>query len=515
MAATLSTTPPNIALSKDDIWAVLTTDQVNAVRASILLVVSSTGPTAGQTLEIQWGAKSVTFTIAASPDDSGTQLPTFSSGTLAEYHASLADYFERNDTLLEDFNLSIPTSGGVKLVYKSYDAVDITTVGILTNVVGTVTDSTGPALQSNLSGVLKVFKEVDNEETTEVVTLNGTYDQDGELPFNLADVFDLKPGLPSSASIDYNASYPFGVASEAFIKYYLRYADKYGIPATAEGLLKSSEYYAIYGGSPGDSDETLFGFTLGQYVLHSYRTSGTEYRKPISPYQPDWVYVFTKNVLTDYKVKAVAYYDDGTQADVAVSLTPFTLDQYKVYWFPSGPLQMGLISEVATPTDKELVAYDWILISDDESSLVNPTVQYAIDCDCHPWNLYLLFANGLGGCESINLRGKSILNYQANRSNFQTLRGQGFSDEDGEFSHFNQSGQQTWRCNTGYYEKEYIEHLRQLLMAEAWIVDRAKDKFVRVNIDTNSFKIREDDQDLFFLEFDMSMASLDRSYHDY
>ena len=515
MAATLSTTPPTIALSKDDIWAVLTTDQVNAVRASVLLVVSSTGPAAAQTLEIEWGAKSVTFTVAAAPDDSGTEIPTFSSGTLDEYHASLADYIERNETLLEDFNISLPSSGGVKLIYKSYDEVDITATNSLSNVADTIVDSSGPVLQDNLSGILKVFKAVDAEENTEIITLNGAYDQDGDLPFNLADVFDLKPGLPSTASIDYNASYPYGAATDAYIKYYLRYADKYGIPAAAEGLLKSSEFYAIYGGSPGDSDETLFGFTLGQYVLHSYRTSGTTYRKPVSPYQPDWVYVFTKNDLTDYKVKAVAYYDDGTQADVAVSTTPFDLDQYKVYWFPSGPLQLGLTSEVATPSDKELVAYDWILIKDDESSLVNPTVQYSVDCDCHPWNLYLLFSNGLGGCESINLRGKASLNYQANRDNLQVLRGQSFTDQEGEFSHFNQSGQQVWKCNTGYYEKEYIEHLRQLLLAEAWIIDRAKDKFIRVNIDTNSFRLREDDQDLFFLEFEMSMASTDRSYHDY
>lgn len=515
MAATLSTTPPTIALSKDDIWAVLTTDQVNAVRASLLLVVSSTGPADTQTLEITWGAKSVTFTVAASPDDSGTQLPTFSSGTLAEYHASLADYFERNETLLEDFNVSLPTSGGVKLIYKTYDEVDIEITSTLVNVADTVTDSNGPVLQDNLSAILKVFKEVDDEETTEEVSLNGTYDQNGAAPFNLSDIFDLKPGLPTSASIDYNASYPFGIATDAFVKYYLRYADKFGTPAMAQGLLKSNEFYALYGGSPGDSDETLFGFTLGQYVLHSYRTAGTTYRKPVGPYQPDYVYVFTKNELVDYKVKAVAYYDDGTQADVAVSTTPFTLDQYKIYWFPSGPFQLGLITNIGTPTDKELVAYDWILIKDDETSGANPTVEYSVDCDCHPWNLYLLFSNGLGGCESINIRGKTALNYEASRDNLQIFRGSDFSDQNGEFAHFNQSGQQVWRCNTGYYEKEYIEHLRQLLLAEAWIIDTDKEKFVRVNIDSNSLRIREDDQDLFFLEFNISMASIDRAYHDY
>lgn len=510
MAATLSTTPPNIALSKDDIWAVITTDQVNAVRAFVFLLASSTGPNASETIQIQWGAKSVTFTVVASPDNSGTQLPTFSSGTIPEYHASLAEYFERNETLLEDFNVSLP-GVGVKLIYKTHDEVDISISSTLTNVSSPVTDSAGPVLQDNLSALLKVFKAIDEEENTEEVTLNGTYDQEGNAPFNLSDIFDLKPGLPTTASIDYNASYPFGVATASFVKYYLRYADKFGTPAVAQGLLKSNEYYALYGGSPGDSEGSLFGFGFNSYVLHSYQTAGVAYRKPVSPRQPDYAYIFTTIQLTDYKVKAVAYYDDGTQADIAVSTTPFTLQAYKIYWFPSGPFQLGLDD----PPGKQLVAYDWILINDAETSLGNPTIQYSVDCDCHPWNLYLLFSNGVGGCESINIRGKTALNYESSRDNLQLLRSSDFSDQDGEFAHFNQSGQQVWRCNTGYYEKEYIEHLRQLLLAEAWIIDTDKEKFVRVNVDSNSLRIREDDQELFFLEFNISMASLDRSYHDY
>jgi len=130
--------------------------------------------------------------------------------------------------------------------------------------------------------------------------------------------------------------------------------------------------------------------------------------------------------------------------------------------------------------------------------------------------MYLLCENGVGGMESIGVRGKKTHQYEVSREVFHRTRWEDWTPAAGDLGHFAQEGQQRWEVSTGWYDASYIKHLRQLLMSDAvyWI-DTANERFVKVVVDTETMDDERDDEQLFQLTFQFGLASFDHAYNSY
>jgi len=517
MAASLIVPPPALAYSNDPLWVLLNTSSISLTFASVTLAITNSGPTAGQTLTLAWAGNSLTFTVAASPDTSGLQIPTKGAETLSAYADRIVEALRQNETLHGDFAIQKDTpSGGaerVKLTRRVLEILTITVTETLADVTATVVNVTTAPIPANLRALVEVWADAGGNADTRLLALHAPYNPlalyASELDIHAA-FAGLTPTLPSEASIPPASLPPTAiykdVAGTAFQKYYVRFADKKGSPAVAEALVKSpASYLALLGSrSPeaASADVTR--------LAHNYRLrSGGEMVKPVAHDQPDWVYYMPFEVEASAHISCKLYWSDGSETTHVPSFSgsTFALDADKLYWFVSGFRQLRLHLVTPPTADAYIVAYDWRLGPADEDGVWKATVRYAVDYLPH-FGLFLLYENGVGGCETAWLRGKAQQGYDIEGETALRPRGRFWDVAEGELMPYDQSARATWELSSGWHDADYIEHLRQLPLAtHVWLVDMTNRRFLRVVVEPKKLDaVREDDRDLHELQFTVRAA---------
>lgn len=514
MPAYISSFPDNFGYNGNDIWTGATTDLVNTSAAAVFeLEFSGSGPVLAETLTLQWGGESLELTVEASTNPVGTAIPTKNVGdTLAEYAEAVASAFRENGLLSAAF--LITTSGAsVLLTSRTPGVLDLTTTGTLTNTTITDTDGTDPNTEPNLACQLEIWKVADAFNDEEVITrLHATYDADtGTTEFNLGGLFPVQPALPNENSIAFAASLSWkrDIASGCWQEYYLRVADKFGNPAIAQALLRQEGQYVVFHGArPEDHDTVNFlGFVR---PLHGYRRAdGITFRKPVTDVQPDWVYLYTLAEITSCTVEWEVTWDNGDTTTEAAPGSSFTLLEKKVYWIRSTPYDA---TGFTPPAAGVLPWYYTFRLKGDAGSGVATIYEcrYQIK-QCTDWDHYLLLDNGLGGCESVLMRGKGVFGFDARRDTARKARTSAFNLRDGEITTYNPEAQKKLDLNTGWHDLYYIQHLRQLITGTVWLIDTAKKRFLRLVCETSSIETHADDGDLYALNVTFKTAWIDKA----
>jgi len=127
------------------------------------------------------------------------------------------------------------------------------------------------------------------------------------------------------------------------------------------------------------------------------------------------------------------------------------------------------------------------------------------------WDRYLIFANGRGGCETVLMAGKNLDAYKTERSEGQTPRTPEFALDAGEIVAYAANGKREYEFNTGYVPAAYVEHLRQLLLGDAWLIDYDNERFIRIICDTDSVNIKQNDQELFSMSVKFMASWIDQA----
>lgn len=523
MAATLHTEPPGKGYHRDNTFVALETDQITLAPARVDINITSTGPGLGQTLELTWLNTTLEFTVAGATTPDALSIPTKGAETLAEYAQIVAEALRENLVLTTEWKVLymglVSGAERVRLEYRTSVELDVTATENLDNVTVTVTDGEDPAAVDNLTAFVQVFTADDDPNNdTLVVSLHAPYDiNTGLAYFDLKDVLPVEPALPPTLTIGQGIAieWPHGLASAAYTRYFLRYGEKSGIPAVSSALLRSQPYYILHGGRRGNY-KVQGGFSFAS-IQHAYKDeAGTAWAKPIGPDQPDWVYIWTTNEATDCRVEYEVLWDNGdTTTETFDTFGTFDLEQRRLYWFVSGPAQAPLHNFDPPTGATEPVGYYWRLLGDvgfgGESLLTQ--VRYLLACPCHPWRMYLMLDNGLGGCESVFVRGKVTTKYEASRDTARRSRWVGHSPALGDMFSFNAEGQQSFEVATGWHPRYYVEHLRQMLLGQMWLIDTANKRFLRVVCETNNVDINTDDTNLHSLNLTLKAGWLDTNYH--
>lgn len=349
--------------------------------------------------------------------------------------------------------------------------------------------------EDNLSCRLEVW--VDTSSGEEMVgRLKAPYSTiDKRVTFEISGLLhDRTPVLPSAASIGLSGSTPYyGEAEGVTAVFRLRHADQYGSPVVAETLTVEGDYLAIRGGLPADAiqDINWAGAAIG---LHSYlylRNSAYVFLKPVSRTQPDWIY-FVALHTGDYRQVITIRYDDGTYEDFNSVLMDCLADT--CYWVQSGYAQVD-VDDYADPA-KTVVGYNVSIIR--VTGMSNAfTAFYVLDDECPTWERYLLMHNGFGGYESVRMKGVTLYSQEVKRTSFERTRWTDFSIQLGDRDDLRVLGSAVFNTHTGHYPAYYVEHLRQLIHAQLWLIDLelrelAEYRFKRILCETNSVEIRSD-----------------------
>jgi hypothetical protein len=506
MSAFILSAPIPVGVSKTPFFMSLGTDQIVATYSYFTMTVTLPGPTAGQIVSLVFGNTTVTFTVAASPDQSGSQIPAYVSGTLVSYLDTLITWFNKNETILDNFILST-TGSAVVFTLRQSGVVVISYTETLSNVTIVATNASTPTVPVGLSALAKIYrKDIPSGETL-LATLNIPFDaSNSSAVFDLHRVFALEPHLPTTASIP---SLHTGMATKSFNRYFVRYGERKGNPAVSNALTTTTDYSIIYGGLAG----VRFGFyptSDNIFACHNFRKSDLNGLViPVSKEQPNWLYFFVKQSLYLgylYYYRIVVTWSDTTQT--VHDLEPLVPENKTMYWISCGYNQLDLGSLTPPSPGAEILRYD-CYIKESTTLLQYYLGTYEVSCEVYPWNTYLLLDNGFGGLESVWCRGKIKTIYNADR---ETARRGVWTDSSGSVGDIipiESEGYTQLEINTGWHDVEYMQHLRQLLLGEIWVIDINTNIFVKAAMETKNFEIVESDQELFSLNFVLKIASYD------
>lgn len=517
---TLSTPPPALALSKADTYVTFNSDVVAADRFKISISMLAADP--GEVLAIAWDDQKEVYVFRLLPDEE-SELPTRTFQTYPEWYQQLIDeHFINNYALASNWWMTVEeiSAGNWYLVftYKFKENITLKTTTAESNAVsGLILDM--PDYSTPLkSAVMSVVNPIAPGNEDYLLTLLGDYDVTTQLvSFNInAAFYQLHPHLPSIISFIPTSTHRRGVATDAFLKYYLRYCERENTDFNYYNFSDlQGPYYMLYGGLSALSNNTFSTALSSPIVCHNYNpTLESAVPKEVGINQPDWVYLWVDLEIPNAYVSTKIYWSDGTSTDYTPShASPATLLGNTLYWFQSGYRQMRLHEATPPEANLSIIGYDWLLLNADDE--VVRSIHFIVECECPPNELYILFDTGLGGMETLRVKGHLTTGYEVQRSTFRVTKYAGYTPADGEVSYFNQRGVAVYQCATGWYDARYIQHLRQMLLADCWLVDVRNNRFVKIIITEDSIRDTSTDSDLFGFEFSFNIAGFDTAYHNF
>lgn len=516
MAASLTLQPPSKAYSGDRIFAEITTDQIDSDRAKVQILVGGS-PTIGQVFTLSWLSNTLTWTVAAAENTAGTAIPTQGALSLSAYIDLLVNLFAKSEILTAAYKVS-RVGDAIIFEYRELTMLTQTHTENLDNFSVFLVNITTPPAPANLRAVVQVHADTGNVGTdTLLLKQHATYDYaTSKADFDLSASFDhLQPHLPDAAGINPAtppSAWSYGLANLAFQRYYLRWADKYGTPAKAEALNRMEGYKtAIFGSHAGDSKSP----TTVPSLCHNYfRADGRSMTKPVSEEQPDWVYWFCPLAGNYYPTVLVRWSDGSQQTYNPFGTGGVALEFSKLYWFAAGFRQLKLETLAPPSAGAYIVGYDFRIGPQDDAFNYPVVVNFSVACDCHPWTHYLLFSNGVGGCETVWLRGKTDFNYESVGETFRRFDWKNHTPADGNFQKHAVEARQAWEFDTGWFDDiAYPQHLLQLPLSETWLVDIVNRRFLRVIVEPGKMRWKVDDEQLFSLSFSARAAWVDANYN--
>lgn len=348
--------------------------------------------------------------------------------------------------------------------------------------------SGGEATEPNLSLYMLIKKN--NQFHTE---FNSPYDLNtAKTDFDLSGVIGLQPEAPADGSM---ATFSQGICEKVTAMMELRYNDMYGNPVVKPSVLAlNTGYIIIYGHTPYWFGNGLTGAST---LLHSYYDmKGYTVFKELRKSQPEYVYLYSHDGASISMAVDVIYTDGSSTFAAGGTLT---CEAGKVSWVNVGWDARGM-DNIADPA-KVVSSYTarFTIGGNDY------TINYALDDHDTEYDEYILYDNGIGGCEVLRCSGRHTIGVQVDKQYTANARSRGSNYRDGFAHAYNVMGGEVWEMNTGWQNEFYIRHLGQLFLAErVWYMDRHRDKFVSVTVRQTSKTLVDKQSGLHSIDFTMT-----------
>lgn len=358
--------------------------------------------------------------------------------------------------------------------------------------------------EDNLSCYMQLWKVGDPDDIF-VCEINPSYSRyTAEAVTDLTALSSLSPSVPSHDSISI-FSIQSGEANAAYGEYYIKYADRFGSPAEVDSTLSTTPTFAvIYGASKYWAGFGKQSDIQTDYLLHtqlSFRDNILlpRWKKEIKKDSPEYVYYYA-NAAKNMPLGLTILYTDGTTT--GHPLSPVAIVK-GVNWIDLSYKSIDIDAKISS--GKTLLGYN---INFNDASAEMQYVLYDHEDD---YDLYLLMSNGIGGCEVIRMNGRKTFGVQTSGQSYRRSRWIDSNFQDGLIDNLLTEGYPTIKCNSGYYAREYIEHLEQLLYGQVWLIDRTRKRFLKYVVTSKSVVSAEDGSDLHAINIDIHQAWHDQS----
>ena len=513
MSAYIHQLPPVVALSQEPMSVTVATNNVQPSRARMDIELSALGPEINQVWTLGFSGKFFQFTFKGNPNNSGQQLPIAdpSVGVTKRYVNELGEALMRHEWISEQFEIVVDADINafkIALISRFDQSMSIISVAPVSHFTVNVNNVASPFLKPNLSALLKVISRKGREiakltgsYTIEKATLGGF---EGRSTFDLGALFDLAPHLPDAETLDPSVPFTKAIAFRAYAQYFLRFADKHGNPPVAESLFRTTPSVAIFGGRSAATTLDFRPNSAGIYLCQ------LEKKRIVTKHQPSWFYLFPTERLKNLVVVVKLWLDDGTalgdwRGDV------HDLKANRLHYYRTGFDQLKLKElEQQFNLQGRVVGYEWLLM-DTLTGVVKVAQKFKLE-DCRHDSRYLIYANGLGGMDTLHVKNSFSEKSEAERALIRRTDDTAtFDPRLGAIAATDATMQRMWTFSTGLITHQYADQLRQLLVGDVWLIDTKNNRFLKLVADSKSIETRPKNGYMVSLDFGFKAAWVDKN----
>lgn len=186
--------------------------------------------------------------------------------------------------------------------------------------------------------------------------------------------------------------------------------------------------------------------------------------KLVDPQQPEWLYwlVNATPKPAELRVRVDITYLDGTSETVTKLTTPAS--QYAVYSLPVGFSALGLAAHEAARG--QLVHSYRVWVANETNGRLSQMRTYYLDRDYQANVLYLVFANSLGGYDTLRCTGQSSRALTVKGTNAQRALDPNYLPTTAELFSLDRTGERTLTVNTGLLDGDAVDYLAEVTVTE-------------------------------------------------
>lgn len=210
--------------------------------------------------------------------------------------------------------------------------------------------------------------------------------------------------------------------------------------------------------------------------------------------QPEFLYYlvnFTPRPA-ELRLKVDIKYTDGL-FDTLTAQRMTTVGQYVVYGMPVGFVALGLPEREAAQ-GKEIHSYK-VYISNEQNQRLSEVRSYYVQRDYEPNVRYLLFANSLGGYDTLRCTGQTVRSLTVKGTAAQRALVPNYLPGTAELFSLNRLGERVITLNTGLRDGDELDYLSELVLSEEVYVV-TQEGFVALLPTDQALNLRTDDEDL-------------------
>lgn len=506
MALTVITEPNDVMMVGNEIPLKLETDNrysTAGTKAQLIFTFTGIDTTAGNTFVIAYGDVDLQIWLAASPDESGTQIRAASGGMpIDTWMAAFAEDLFRNYFIRRDWDMAVDNDANTITLTAKESGTDYTvTISFenLSNVALTDVDGVDPVARENFE-IMCLTELYDGSEWIKLAEDRLQPDSSEQVTFCLQDL--IVPELTAEYTWPEEPETYHALRSNHIKTYRLSHAEVYedivrrlSSASSYRAMLGAFDYKMIAALNGADYSVTDFITTYKSFLTWQPTT------KKINQTQPEKLYFLVYNDIISMELHIKVYFTDGTDSGDQELETIAGVNQYEVYELMIGYSQIDF-----TKISAKIVDYYEIWLEDGTGTVQSEVRTYQVDTKTYRNERIFLFRNSFGGFDTFRATGRKT---QVNEYERLILdkNDEGFSLQE-QYQILERS---VFTCSTGWITLAQRNWLRELLLSkEAYEIINGYKFPILITDEKREF--RDDENYLYSLEINYRYAFKDPAF---
>jgi hypothetical protein len=355
-----------------------------------------------------------------------------------------------------------------------------------------------PTTKPNLSFVCQVYIEpayLSGDFVALGQEMEQPADAEGRTTFEVQELLEpfVTPQLPVIGAVPTRVD---GVFRRFYLRYYERTTDGDSVASTVE------TNYLVHGGLNFYEAAAGTWFTDYQPTKRPFLTWEPAVKK-VLPDQPEYLYFMVPPDSvgpTDFALRLRLHLVDGSSRDHTI--TQRTGLAYEIFCLPAGPGQLELADKEAAAG--QLATRYELSVLDAAGAPLSEVRTYVLDRRPCAVRRYFLYANSLGGWNTLVCRGRVAQDLATKTTSSENARPAGYDPLRGDSTISRRTGQPTLKCSAGarspaqlVADQDFLLSERVVLLADGrYLVGQVKDRTVTVLDEEETRRVLQFDYEL-------------------